>query len=162
MNSVQKTAGVSRRAFTMIEVLIVIVILGVLAAVAIPKFASASDDARASAVQSTVAGVRSSIATYRTSAVIRGDDPYPTIEELRDGSVIKFDVPMNPFTNVGAIQSVSFAQASARAVSNPTLAGWNYFVDNDATPPVAIFYANTDAATNTPDGSGSVLSANEF
>lgn len=150
------------KAFTLVEVLIVVVILGVLAAVAIPRFASASDDAKTGAAQSTVAGVRSSIATYRTSAVIQGNEPYPTLAQLGDGSVLKFDVPLNPFSGVGGIQSVSEAQADARGVSNATTAGWNYFVDNVATPPAAIFYLNSTDETTASDGNGGTLTANEL
>ncbi|MHA7812683.1 MAG: competence type IV pilus major pilin ComGC [Phycisphaerales bacterium] len=151
-----------RKAFTLVEVLIVIVILGVLAAVAVPRFAGASDDAKASAVQSTVAGVRSAIATYRTSAVIQGNDPYPTLAQLSDGSVLKFEIPPNPFSSVGGVQSVGQAQAEARGVSNPGAAGWNYYVNNNSDPAVAIFYANSEDATTQPDGAGGTRTANEL
>lgn len=150
------------RAFTLVEVLIVIVIIGILAAITIPRFASATDDARTSSTQSTLSGVRSSIATYRMNAVINGSDPYPTLAELLDGTVVKFDIPPNPFTGVGGVQAVSSTQADARTVVSPTGAGWNYFVDNSADPPVAIFYSNTDTETTEGDGSGGVLSANEL
>lgn len=150
------------KAFTLVEVLIVIVILGILAAVAVPRFAGASDDARTSATQSTVAGVRSAIATYRTGAVIQGNDPYPTLAQMTDGSVLKFTLPPNPFTDIGGVQAVSQAQAAARGVSNESTAGWNYFVDNNATPPTAIFYANSSATTTASDGAGGNQTANEL
>tara|TARA_R110002072_G_scaffold244831_1_gene404175 strand:+ start:280 stop:744 length:465 start_codon:yes stop_codon:yes gene_type:complete len=151
-----------KNAFTLVEVLIVVVILGVLAAVAVPRFASASTDARTSAIQSTVAGVRSSIATFRTNAVIQGNDPYPTLAQLTDGTVLKIDIPVNSFTNLSMVQSVTQAQANVRGVSNVEVAGWNYFVDNSSNPPVALFYANTDSMTTAPDGQGGVLTANDI
>jgi general secretion pathway protein G len=152
----------ARNAFTLVEVLVVVVILGILAAVVVPRFAGATDDARTSSLQSTLAGVRSSIASYRMDAVINGDDPYPSLAQLTDGSVVKFELPENPFTGVSGVQAVSSAQASARAVVGAEGAGWNYFVDNDADPPTAIFYANTDSATTEPDGSGGFESANDL
>ncbi|MDF1808629.1 MAG: type II secretion system protein [Phycisphaerales bacterium] len=152
----------TNNAFTLIEVLIVVVILGILSAVAIPKFATASEDAKSSAVQSVVAGVRSSIATYRTSAVIQGNSPYPTLSQLGDGSVLKFDLPTNPYSGVGSVQAVNQTQALARSVVNPTTAGWNYYVNNASTPPVAIFYSNNSDTTSVSNGSGGTKTANEL
>ena len=150
------------KAFTLIEVLIVVLILGVLAAVAVPKFASATDDARSSALESTVASVRSSIATFRTSAVIQGNSPYPTLSELGDGTVVKTQIPANPFTSVGGVQSVSRTQALNRTVFNSSAAGWNYYFDNSSNPPISIFYANSDSPTTSSDGAGGTLNANDI
>lgn len=152
----------THRAFTLVEVLIVVVIIGILAAVTIPRFAGATDDARTASAQSTLAGVRSSIATFRMNAVISGADPYPSLVQLTDGTVTRFDIPLNPFTGVGGVQSVSRAQADARAVVSPDAAGWNYHVDNASNPPVAIFYVNASVDSTAADGSGGVLGANEL
>jgi general secretion pathway protein G len=54
-----------RGGFTLIEILIVVIILGILAAIVIPQFSSASNDARKSNVQSTVQTLRSQIALYK-------------------------------------------------------------------------------------------------
>jgi general secretion pathway protein G len=51
--------------FTLIEILIVVIILGILAAIVIPQFSSASNDARKSNVQTTAQTLRSQIALYR-------------------------------------------------------------------------------------------------
>ena len=51
--------------FTLIEILIVVIILGILAAIVIPQFSSASNDARKSNVQTTVQTLRSQIALYK-------------------------------------------------------------------------------------------------
>lgn len=51
--------------FTLVEILIVVIILGILAAIVIPQFSSASNDARTSNVQTTVQTLRSQIALYK-------------------------------------------------------------------------------------------------
>ena len=55
----------TRRGFTLIEILIVVIILGILAAIVIPQFSSASTQARKSSLQSTVQTLRSQIALYK-------------------------------------------------------------------------------------------------
>lgn len=154
--------GPRMRAFSLIEIMIVIVIMGILAAVAIPRFVGASDDAKTAAAESTVAAVRSAIASYRTGAVIAGEDPFPTLAEITDGTVVKSDVPANPFSGIAGVQAVSRAQAQNRTVVDAAGAGWNYFFDNEADPPFAIFYANSDLPTTRSDGAGGFLTANEL
>ncbi len=150
------------KAFTLVELLVVIVMLGILAAIAVPRFSSATDDARSASTQSTLAGVRSAIATFRMNAVINGNDPFPTLAELTGTTVVKFDIPSNPFTGVNGVQTVSLGQATNRSVVSEASAGWNYYIDNSATPPVAIFYSNSSAPSTVSDGNGGVLGANEL
>jgi general secretion pathway protein G len=66
----------SRSAFTMIEMVFVIVVLGILAAVAIPKMAATRDDAVISKGRSDVASIRSGIVTERQSRLILGQVNY--------------------------------------------------------------------------------------
>ena len=54
-----------KRGFTLIEILIVVVILGILAAIIIPQFASAQSAARATAMRSQLGTVRSQIAAWQ-------------------------------------------------------------------------------------------------
>jgi general secretion pathway protein G len=55
----------ARRGFTLIEILIVVIILGILAAIVIPQFSSASSDAKKASLRSTVQTLRSQVALYK-------------------------------------------------------------------------------------------------
>ena len=54
-----------RSGFTLVEILIVVIILGILASIVIPTFSNTSRDARRSALSSTVQSVRSQIGLYK-------------------------------------------------------------------------------------------------
>lgn len=66
-----------KSAFSMIELVFVIVIIGILAAIAIPKFNVTRDDAHIAKARSTVASIRSALMTERTKRVMRGDPQFP-------------------------------------------------------------------------------------
>jgi general secretion pathway protein G len=55
----------SQRGFTLVEILIVVIILGILAAVVIPQFTSASQDARKNSLASQLQTLRSQIELYK-------------------------------------------------------------------------------------------------
>jgi general secretion pathway protein G len=63
----------NRKAFTMIELVFVIVVIGILSAIAIPKFVVTRDDAIITKARTTVASVRSALATERQKRILRGD-----------------------------------------------------------------------------------------
>ena len=63
----------TQNAFTMLELIFVIVIIGILSAVAIPKFAVNRDDAVISKAKATVSSVRSALATERQKRILSGD-----------------------------------------------------------------------------------------
>lgn len=61
-------------AFTLVEILIVVIILGILAAIVIPQFTNASTEARNNSLRSTVQSIRSQIELYK----VQHADLYPT------------------------------------------------------------------------------------
>lgn len=74
-----------KRAFTVIELIFVIVILGILAAVAFPKLAPVRDDAYIAKAKSDIAALRTAIATERQGRLLQGQTSY--ISELDDAAV---------------------------------------------------------------------------
>ena len=62
-----------KNAFTMVELVFVIVIIGILSAIAVPKFAATRDDALISKARSEVAALRSAIATERQKRILQGN-----------------------------------------------------------------------------------------
>lgn len=63
-----------QQGFTLVELVVVIVILGILAAVAIPRFVSFTTDARVAGLNGLAGAVRSSVALVQARYVATGDN----------------------------------------------------------------------------------------
>ena len=70
------------RGFTLVEILIVVIILGILAAIVIPQFTSASEDARKNSVTSQLQTIRSQVELYK----LQHRDQFPTDTGAVDGA----------------------------------------------------------------------------
>lgn len=73
-----------RYGFTMIELVFVIVVLGILAAIAVPRFAATRDDADIAKGRSDVSAIRSAIVNERQTRLLKGDSKYTSL--LDDGT----------------------------------------------------------------------------
>ena len=82
-----------KKAFTMVELIFVIVILGILAMVALPRLAGSKKDAEITRAKAEIAAIRSAIQTYRGANILaQKGSGYPekldkkTIEEITNGT----------------------------------------------------------------------------
>ena len=73
-----------RGGFTMIELIFVIVIIGILTAIAVPKLAATRDDAVIVKARETVGSVRSSLSTERQKSILRGQ--FSAVSDLGDAT----------------------------------------------------------------------------
>ena len=80
-----------RTGFTLIEVLVVIVILGILAALVVPRVLERPDDARIAAAKSDIAAITAALKLYRLD-----NQRYPTAEQGLNALVGRPTLPPEP------------------------------------------------------------------
>jgi len=141
-----------KTAFTIIEILIVVVILGIVAAVALPKFSNASSKARASMLADDLRILRTQIAVFKgqhygvapgypgcddtvapteaafvaqmtMSSTSQGQTAAPRTEGYRYGPYLGA-IPENPFNHKTSVQVISDSQAFPAAADDSH--GWVY------------------------------------
>ncbi len=150
----RRTSGNERRlrarrrapgAFTLIELMGVILILGILSAVAFPRFLGYETRAKESACRGTLGGVRAGIAYfYANGAMTTGTAVYPTLAELTDGTTLQEDVPVNPYNSSSAVSAATPVEAGSRTLIAGG-AGWAYY--DGSLGGQAVFYANTNSVS---------------
>jgi prepilin-type N-terminal cleavage/methylation domain-containing protein len=124
------------RAFTLVELIVVIVVLAILSGVAIPKYFDYAAKAKESACKGTLGAVRSGIANFHANSIVsNGTATWPTLTQLQTlGTVMQEPLPANPYNNSNTIQAATWATTPPVSGS----AGWNY----DAT--TGKFWANSN------------------
>ena len=126
------------RAFTLIELIVVIVVLAILAGVAIPKYIDYTSNAKASATRGVLGGVRSAVANFYANSAITGTPTWPTLVQMQTvGTVMQEVLPNNPYQNSNAIVAAVWAATPPVAGAQ----GWDYDVA------VGKFWANSNGSS---------------
>ena len=136
-----------KKAFTIIELMIVISVIGLLSAIAIPKFTDISRSAKVANVQGNLSNLRTAIGIYyvKTSS-------YPDIENNEDlESIINLEYKFTEFYNRSTMPETPSSETTSETnnvVSDrDNTGGWLYYYDEGE------IYGNLENGTYTGDGS---------
>ncbi len=139
-----RTRRTISKAFTLVEILIVVVILGILAAIVVPQFTNATQDAQGGNIQSQLKTLQNQIELYAA----RNNGAYPPAatfwDTLIQGGYIKA-APKNPaYTGAGDPSSITVADATGSAA-----AAWVFTTSGAAAPllPNNLYASNFNEST---------------
>jgi general secretion pathway protein G len=118
----------TRSGFTLVEILIVVIILGILAAMVIPKFANASREAKFSSLLSSLQSIRGQVELYMlqhgdTPPALTGADWTDLTEQGLYGTQAVGPylraAPVNPLNGYSNVLVVAADQVGGDAVASP-------------------------------------------
>ncbi|MHA7812775.1 MAG: type II secretion system protein [Phycisphaerales bacterium] len=116
------------KGFTLVEILIVVVILGILAAIVVPQFTNAANEARVGNVATQVSTIENQLELWAA----RNGGSYPdlatagqTWDDLVDDGFFK-EVPATPFDNSSAITAWDSTDEGELNVIYDDTVGWHY------------------------------------
>ncbi len=93
------TNVLNQKGFTLIELVIIIVVLGILAAVAIPRYQDITSEAKEASARAALGALRSGITIfYANKAVTTGTATWPTLAQIAAvDTVMAQAIPKNPY-----------------------------------------------------------------
>lgn len=117
----------NQRGFTLIELVIIIVILGILAAVAIPKYQDITGEAKEASARAALGSLRSGVTIYYANqAVTTGTAIWPSVVQVSTpGTVMAQSIPPNPY-QAEANAPDSIVTGVTKGTTVGTRGGWAY------------------------------------
>jgi general secretion pathway protein G len=102
-----RNSSIRQRGFTLIELLLVLVILGILAAIVVPKFAGRTEDARKTAAKTQISSFGTALDAFEvdTGSYPKGKNGLQDlVAQPRDalswkGPYLKGEIPVDPWGN---------------------------------------------------------------
>jgi general secretion pathway protein G len=133
-----------KTAFTLVEILIVVTILGILAAIVVPQYVSAEEDAKLSNLMSNLQSIRAQLELYKLQHDLTAhNNSYPTninpqlTRKTRANGIIHPSGSYGPYLTI--FPPNPFVDDPVKAVKTDSAAGsgWSY------TPKTGVIVPNT-------------------
>ena len=132
--------------FTLIELVIVIIVLGILAATAVPKFIDLQGDARASALRGVKAALEGGATLTYSQAAIQGIENSSAAIDTKSGVNSRYGYP----TVAGVLDSVELSSGDWASVLNGSDALRIFSADSSASQATChVEYDTASVDTNT-------------
>ena len=143
----KRTKG--KEGFTLIELMIVIAVIGILAAVLIPYTFRAQDRARETGVQNAARAIQTGLEMYASNQI--GFPWYPNdADKIKSLTAYVSPVPKNPFTNTGYLDAVDSGTSPFYLGGNTSTAPGVIKYETDGNSYTLILYGSQSQTLGAP------------